>query len=361
MVDIELLNDVQKLHSLIQVFVEKNQLHCSELTFLRKFIESFGGKIAENQGDSDKVLDVAPEVLEVLQQFIESIVLSKSCLKMVEYKSIRTLVESFGGDISNIPDLPEGITSKVAEDIIFEEADPEEEADSDRVDPDDLDDAQHMGHAGNIVTEEMIDNGNEFRVKGQQALSEKNYQLAIEEFTNAIKQCRSAAFFSYRASAYLALKKPNAAIKDCDTAISINPDNSKAYKIKGRAHRALGHWKSAAESLRTANKYDFDEDTCALQKAVEAKIVAIEGYQKRKVDFYKNQASNLKVPQEFSDMLNGSDEIQQLLEDPELNTMINEIGTNLDAFAKYQNHPKILNYFQKVSECFNAAQNQSQQ
>ena len=38
-------------------------------------------------------------------------------------------------------------------------------------------------------------------------------------------------------SAYVKLQKPNAALRDANKAIEINPDSAIAYKWKGRANR----------------------------------------------------------------------------------------------------------------------------
>lgn len=38
-------------------------------------------------------------------------------------------------------------------------------------------------------------------------------------------------------SVYIQMQKPNAAIRDCDRAIQINPDSAQPYKWRGKAHR----------------------------------------------------------------------------------------------------------------------------
>lgn len=38
-------------------------------------------------------------------------------------------------------------------------------------------------------------------------------------------------------SVYIKMQKPNAAIRDCNKAISINPDSAQPYKWRGKAHR----------------------------------------------------------------------------------------------------------------------------
>lgn len=41
-------------------------------------------------------------------------------------------------------------------------------------------------------------------------------------------------------SVFIKLQKPNAAIRDCDRAIEINPDSAQPYKWRGKAHRCNG-------------------------------------------------------------------------------------------------------------------------
>lgn len=38
-------------------------------------------------------------------------------------------------------------------------------------------------------------------------------------------------------SVFIQMQKPNAAIRDCDRAIKINPDSAQPYKWRGKAHR----------------------------------------------------------------------------------------------------------------------------
>lgn len=40
-------------------------------------------------------------------------------------------------------------------------------------------------------------------------------------------------------SALLKLNKPNSAIRDCEMALTLNPDSAAAYKFRGRANRLI--------------------------------------------------------------------------------------------------------------------------
>ncbi|KAI4560550.1 hypothetical protein MJG53_017179 [Ovis ammon polii x Ovis aries] len=57
------------------------------------------------------------------------------------------------------------------------------------------------------------------------ALNDGELQKAIGLFTDAIKpKPRLAILYAKRASVFIRLQKPNAAIRDCDRAIEINPE-----------------------------------------------------------------------------------------------------------------------------------------
>ncbi|KAK2151090.1 hypothetical protein LSH36_376g04093 [Paralvinella palmiformis] len=104
----------------------------------------------------------------------------------------------------------------------------------------------------------------------------RNLEGAIELYTEAIKtNPHSAALYAKRASIFVRLSKPNAAIRDCDKAIALNPDSAPAYKWRGKSHRLLGNWESAAKDLATSCKIDYDDDANELLKTVMPKVFMI--------------------------------------------------------------------------------------
>ena len=78
--------------------------------------------------------------------------------------------------------------------------------------------------------------------------------------------------YAHTHSVFIKLKKPNAAIRDCDEAIRINPDSAQGYKWRGRAHLLLGHWEEAAKDLQTACKLDYDEDADEWLREIKPKV-----------------------------------------------------------------------------------------
>ncbi|XP_053299684.1 hsc70-interacting protein isoform X1 [Pleuronectes platessa] len=137
----------------------------------------------------------------------------------------------------------------------------------------DTDEPQEMGDFENVeVTEEMMDQADVMKMEAINALGEGDLQKALDLFAGAIKlnPCL-AILYAKRASVYVKMQKPNAAIRDCNRAININPDSAQPYKWRGKAHRLLGHWEEAAKDLATACKLDYDEDASAMLKEVQPK------------------------------------------------------------------------------------------
>uniref|UniRef100_M1A4U8 Tetratricoredoxin n=1 Tax=Solanum tuberosum TaxID=4113 RepID=M1A4U8_SOLTU len=100
---------------------------------------------------------------------------------------------------------------------------------------------------------------------------------AISHLTEAILlNSTSAILYATRANVFIKLKKPNAAIRDADAALKVNPVSAKGYKVRGMARAMLGLWKEAASDLRVASMIDFDEEIAEILKKVEPNAHKIE-------------------------------------------------------------------------------------
>ena len=79
-----------------------------------------------------------------------------------------------------------------------------------------------------------------------------------------------ALLYDKRADLLLRLRRPNACIADCTAALLINPDIGKAFRLRGKAHRRLGHWEKAHKDLSMGQHLDFDDDTVEEHNFVDA-------------------------------------------------------------------------------------------
>lgn len=110
------------------------------------------------------------------------------------------------------------------------------------------------------LSDEQLDKQESAKRDAAEALEEGNLDKALVSFTEAIVIGNaSAMLYAKRADVLLKLKRPCACISDCLSAIEINPDSAKAYRIRGKAYRALGKWEEAHKDLSLSQKLDYDE------------------------------------------------------------------------------------------------------
>ena len=154
-----------------------------------------------------------------------------------------------------------------------EEPDEPEEADPDLMAPDN-DPPQEMGPENpGEPSEADIDKSTELKMAAAEAASNGDHAKAIESFTAALKLMPSPLLYAKRAECFLKLKKPNAAMRDCDKALATNPDSAKALRIRGSAHRFLGNYEAAQTDLAAAQRIDYDDGIDAIQKFVNKRCV----------------------------------------------------------------------------------------
>ncbi|CAI9565667.1 unnamed protein product [Staurois parvus] len=252
---------------------------------------------------------------------------------------------------------------------------------------------QEMGNDDIEVTEEMMDTANERKVEAINALGEGDFQKAIDLLTEAIKMNpRIAMLYAKRASVYVKLQKPNAAIRDCEKAIAINPDSAQPYKWRGKAHRLLGHWEESAHDLAMACKLDYDEEASEMLKEVQPRAQKIaehrRKYQRKQEERLANERrEHLKKAKEeheraqreeeearrqagaqfpgfpggfpggFTGMPGVSEilsdpEVLAAMQDPEVMAAFQDVAQNPANISKYNTNPKVMNLISKLSSKF---------
>lgn len=158
-----------------------------------------------------------------------------------------------------------------AEEEEEEEEEPEEpeEEDPERL-PEDPEPYPELGPEGEKeLTDDQMDAQGAAKQAAVEALEDGKLEEALAKYTEAIKVGNATAMmYAKRAELLLKLKRPNACINDCSAAIKVNPDSGKAYRIRGKAHRLLGHWEEAQLDLATGQKLDYDDNTADVQKFV---------------------------------------------------------------------------------------------
>jgi suppressor of tumorigenicity protein 13 len=343
------------------------------------------------------------EQLVLLKQFVDICKGRPELLHLPELVFFKEYVESLGGKIPPLPkaappeekaEIPKPSESE-PKPATFEpesESEPESDLELDMtgVIAADDDPLLPMGDPNKDVTEEMIDQSDEKRSQAMTAVGEGNYEKALQFFTEAIElNPGSALLHAKRANVLLQLNKPNAAIRDCDKAISINADSAQPYKFRGRAHRLLGHWEKAHNDLVMACKLDYDDQSNAWLKEVEGNAKKLlehkrkhdrklEDREERKREHRRKAAKEAyekaKKEQEERMATGGDDdddddggmggmpgagglpdifndpEIMAAFQDPEVMQAFADVSQNPMNMSKYQNNPKVKKVMEKMAQ-----------
>lgn len=345
--------------------------------------------------------------LSELRTFVKLCKQNSAVLHTEELRFFREWIESMGG---TIPPAPCNTSTEATHEPKAEEKKAEEppkppepeseesdlEIDNEGVIEPDSDEAQAMGDESVEVTEEMMDQANEKKMEAINALSEGELPKAIDLFTEAIKlNPHLAILYAKRASVFVKMQKPNAAIRDCDRAIQINPDSAQTYKWRGKAHRLLGHWEEAAHDLALACKLDYDEEASAMLKEVQPRAQKIAEHRrkyerKREEKEIRERMERVKKAREeheraqreeearrqtggpqfggfpggfpggmpgmgsmpgLSEILSDP-EVLAAIQDPEVLAAFQDVAQNPANMSKYQNNPKVMNLIGKLSSKF---------
>ncbi|CAI0541284.1 unnamed protein product [Linum tenue] len=257
--------------------------------------------------------------LKELKNFVELCKSNPSVLTDPTLSFFRDYLESLGAKLppaaySGSCDLQKNHVDEDSDEEIPEKEspsveEPEEEEEEDEiiesdvelegetVEPDN-DPPQKMGDSSVEVTEENRDASQEAKAKAMEAISEGKLEDAIEHLTEAILlNPLSAIMYGTRATVYIKMKKPNAAIRDANAALKINPDSAKGYKARGMACSLLGKWEEAAKDLHVASKLDYDEEISAVLKKVEPNAHKLDEH-RRKYDRLRKEREDRKAEKE---------------------------------------------------------------
>ncbi|XP_078448056.1 HSP70-interacting protein 1 [Wolffia australiana] len=241
--------------------------------------------------DSAKVIE--------LKNFVEQCKENPSVLSDPSIAFFRDYLESLGCKLpaSAYETKNEDFSHKHTESDEDEVVESDVELEGETVEPD-HDPPQKMGDASVEVSDDNREASQLAKGKGMEALSDGKLDEAIEHLTEAVLlNPSSAIMYATRASVFIKMKKPNAAIRDADAALEINPDSAKGYKSRGMALALLGKWEEAAKDLHTACKLDYDEETSAVLKKVEPNAHRLEEH-RRKYERLRRERAEKKAERE---------------------------------------------------------------
>jgi len=158
-------------------------------------------------------------------------------------------------------------------------------------------DADHeslpLGDSAKQVSDEEMEQANDLLSEARGAAREKNYSEAVQLLSKAISlNPTQSSLYAFRAEYLLAQKKPKAAIRDTNRALELNPDSSRALKIRGKAKRYLGIYLEAFYDLSQGNSLDWDESTVEIIKDISER--AERAKQRQRKEDEKHRLEQLK-------------------------------------------------------------------
>lgn len=336
--------------------------------------------------------NINAEHLAQLKMFFDMCMENPTLLNLESLSFVKTFIEHFGGKVpKGKPDEPQSkkpAEEPQAEEETSKESEAQVESESEEsdleldmtgvIEPDE-DEPQKMGDASIEPTEEQITESQTKRSEAVSAFVEKDYNKAAQLYTEAIMlNPQAALLYAKRGQVFLQLNKPNACIRDCNRALELNPDSAAAHKFRGRAYHLLGKFEEAATDLRLACKFDFDEQADAWLREVTPNAKKIEDHKRkyeRKLQEKKENEKRERIKkakesrkaqeeaagsQSYPDLKPNSNmqdfikfmkdnEISKYFQDPEIKNAFAEIAENPTNIWKYQNNPKIMAFINKFS------------
>jgi tetratricopeptide (TPR) repeat protein len=109
----------------------------------------------------------------------------------------------------------------------------------------------------------------DFYVRAAAKALEKDYQGAVEDYTQAIEHNpRFMEAYIKRGEMRYKLGDARGALKDCSEALRLNPDLAQAYYYQGRARYRLGYTQAAIEAYTQAIRLEADHGQAYYHRAI---------------------------------------------------------------------------------------------
>ncbi|EDW85267.1 uncharacterized protein Dwil_GK18373 [Drosophila willistoni] len=173
--------------------------------------------------------------------------------------------------------------------------------------------------------EEEKEKGNEFFKKG-------DYSNAVKHYTEAIKRNPDdPKLYSNRAACYTKLAAFDLGLKDCDTCIKLDEKFIKGYIRKGKILQGMQQTSKASTAYQKALEIDPNN------------AEAIEGYRQCSMNFQRN-------PQEVLKNAMSDPEIQQILKDPAMRMILEQMQNEPNAVKDHLQNPAIADKIMKLLE-----------
>jgi stress-induced-phosphoprotein 1 len=175
----------------------------------------------------------------------------------------------------------------------------------------------------------------EAKERGNELFKQGNYPSAIREYTEAIKRNpEDGKLFSNRAAAYTKLAEFNLALDDCAECIRLAPDFVKGYLRKANIHLALKQFSEARKAYEKVLEMEPNHSE------------SLDGLRKIAVA----QAGVGMTQQERAEQALKDPEIQQIMGDPVMQQILQQMAQDPKAVQEHLKDPVIGEKIQKLAQ-----------
>ncbi|EQC31285.1 hypothetical protein SDRG_10888 [Saprolegnia diclina VS20] len=178
----------------------------------------------------------------------------------------------------------------------------------------------------------MASEAEQWKAKGNAALSAKNNTEAIECYTKAIALNGSNhVYYSNRSAAYLSDDKAELALKDAEACIGVKPDWGKGYARKGAALHSLQDYDAAVAAYKEGLTHEPNNAAC---------LSGIEEVEKAMASA-TNPLAGAFGPDMFA-KLAMNPRVRHLLNDPDFVIKLQEVQKNPSKLNEYMGDQRMM-------------------
>lgn len=161
-----------------------------------------------------------------------------------------------------------------------------------------------------------------------------DYPGSVKDYTEAIKRDpECAVYYNNRAAAYMKLADFGRAMDDCKKAIEIDPKYVKAYSRKGNIQLYLKEYHKALDSFNQGLGVDPENKECK------------DGLVRTNYQIQTQQGTNTE---ERARRAMEDPEIRNIMSDPVMKSVLQEMQTNPAAAQKHMSNPEVSAKIQKL-------------
>uniref|UniRef100_T1PII1 Stress-induced-phosphoprotein 1 n=1 Tax=Musca domestica TaxID=7370 RepID=T1PII1_MUSDO len=172
----------------------------------------------------------------------------------------------------------------------------------------------------------------EEKEKGNELFKKGDYSTAIKHYSEAIRRNPDdPKLYSNRAACYTKLAAFDLGLKDCETCIKLDDKFIKAYIRKGKILQGMQKTSKASSAYQKALELDPNN------------AEALEGYRACALNLQRN-------PQEVLKNAMNDPEVQQILKDPAMRLILEQMQNDPNAVKEHLQNPAIADKIMKLME-----------